>query len=189
MNHLFFNKALRILLVTNALVMISGAMLGPIYALFVENIGGSLLDASLAGAVFAFAGGLTTLIAGKYADKIKREERIVIWGYCIMALGFFLYTFVNSIYFLLGVQVLVGFGEAIYSPAFDSLYTKHTTRKKTGREWGTWEAMAYFSITIGAIAGGLIVTNFGFNTIFIIMGTLCLISAVYLSFLPKKALH
>jgi DHA1 family multidrug resistance protein-like MFS transporter len=183
-----FNKALRILLITNGLVMVAGAMLGPIYALFVKEIGGNLLDASLTGAFFALGAGITTLIAGKIADKSKRDERIVAIGYAIMGIGFLLYMFVNSIWFLFGVQLLVGFAEAFYSPAFDSLYTRHTTRSKVGREWSVWEASHYFSITIGSVIGGLIVTYFGFNTIFTIMAVLCFISAIYIFHLHKRIL-
>ena len=94
-----FNRGLRILLITNALILIAGAMLGPIYALFVEKVGGSLLDASLTGGIFALVAGITTLIAGRYADKIKEKRYIVAFGYSLMGVGFFLYTFVNSIFF------------------------------------------------------------------------------------------
>ena len=62
-----FNKAIRILLTTNSFILIASAMLAPIYALFVEEIGSDLLDASYAFAVFAFVAGITTLISGKYA--------------------------------------------------------------------------------------------------------------------------
>jgi MFS family permease len=183
-----FNKALRILLLTNGLILLAGAMLGPIYALFVKQIGGDLLDASFAGGLFALAAGVTTLIAGKYADKNKRNEHIVAFGYAMMGLGFLLYVFVNSIWFLFGVQIIIGFAEAFYSPAFDALYSKHITKKKAGREWGAWESMNYFSIAIGAGVGGLIVSNFGFNTIFIVMSSLCFISAIYIFHLRKKVL-
>ena len=105
-----------------------------------------------------------------------------------MGLGFLLYIFVNSIWFLFGVQILIGFAEAFYSPAFDALFSKHVTKKKTGREWGTWESMSYFSIAIGAATGGLIVSNFGFTPIFAIMSTLCFISAIYIFYLHKRIL-
>jgi hypothetical protein len=49
MRLLFFGKVLNILLVTNGMILLAGAMLGPIYALLVEEVGGDLLDASLAG--------------------------------------------------------------------------------------------------------------------------------------------
>ena len=38
-----FNKAIKILLITNGFILIAGAMLGPIYALFVKKIGGDQL--------------------------------------------------------------------------------------------------------------------------------------------------
>ena len=188
MTRRFFNKALRILLMTNAVVLVAAAMLGPIYALFVEKIGGSLLDASITGGIFALAGGLTTLAAGKYADKIKHDELIVAAGYLVMGIGFFLYMFVNSIWFLFGVQILIGFAEAAYSPAFDALYSKHITERKAGREWGAWESLNYFSVFAGAVIGGLIVTKFGFNAIFILMSLLCVASSAYIYHLPRSTL-
>jgi hypothetical protein len=42
------NKSIKILLFSNALVLVSAAMLGPIYAIFVEKVGGDILDASFA---------------------------------------------------------------------------------------------------------------------------------------------
>jgi MFS family permease len=188
MKRFLFNKALRILLITNGLVLLAGAMLGPIYALFVEKIGGNLLDASLTGGLFALAAGITTLIAGKYADKIKRNELMVASGYAVMGIGFFLYIFVNSIWFLFVVQILIGFAEAYYSPAFDALFTKHITKKKAGREWGAWEAMNYFLTAIGAAIGGLIAHIFGFKAIFSIMAVLCWLSAAYIFHLRKRIL-
>ena len=188
MKKLFFNKALRILILTNALVLVAGAMLGPIYALFVERIGGSLLDASLTGGFFALTAGITTLIAGKYADKLKRAELIVVGGYALMGIGFLLYTQVTSIYFLFAVQILIGFSEAIYTPAFDALFSIHLTKKKAGREWGAWESMSYFSLAIGAAIGGLTATYLGFNTLFIFMAILCFASALYIYVLPKDLL-
>jgi len=131
-----FNKQIRILLTTNGLILIAGAMIGPIYALFVEKIGGDLLDASYAFGAYALAAGITTLISGRYADKLKENELIVVFGYGIMGLAFFGYTLVSSIWSLLIVQIIIGLGEAIYSPAFDAIYSKHLDGHKLGREWG-----------------------------------------------------
>jgi len=188
MKKILFNKALRILLVTNGLILLAAAMMGPIYALFVEKIGGDLLDASLTGAIFAFAAGLTALVSGRYADKIKENELIIVVGYSMIGLGFFLYLFVASIWFLFIVQIIIGFGEAIYAPAFDALYTKHIDHKKAGLEWGAWETMNYFIYGFGAALGGLLVTQFGFSILFIIMMILCLASALFILFLPRKVL-
>lgn len=183
-----FNRALRILLVTNAMVLVAGAMLGPIYALFVERIGGDLLDASFAGAIFAFVAGTTVLLSGRYSDKIKQKKLVVILGYIIMGVGFLLYTQVDSVWFLLFVQVVIGFGEAIYNPPFDALYSEHLDAGKDGTEWGAWESVNYYSVAVGAVAGGFFVTNFGFTPLFVIMALLCFLSALYVYKLPRRVL-
>lgn len=183
-----FNKALRILLSTNAMILIAAAMLIPIYALFVEKIGGSLMDASLAGGIFALTAGLTTLISGKYSDKVKENELIVVLGYSIMGVGFLLYIWVNSVVFLFLTQVVIGLGEAIYSPAFDAVYSKHLDGHKSGRQWGAWESMNYFTTAGGAVIGGGLVTLFGFHVLFIAMAALCFSSALYIYRLRRGVL-
>lgn len=188
MGHRFFNKALRVLLVTNSLILLAGAMFGPIYALFVAEIGGDLFEASLAGGIFALAAGVTTLFAGKLADRVKETELIVVFGYTLMGLGFLLYVIVNSLWFLFFIQALLGFAEAVYSPSFDALYAKHVSPRQAGREWGAWESINYFSAAFGAIAGGFVVSQFSFTSLFIIMAALCLLSAAYIYQLPRRIL-
>ncbi len=184
----FFNKQIKILLLTDGVIVLACAMLGPIYALFVQEIGGDLLEAAYAFGTYAFVAGIVTIASGRYTDTIKENELIIVLGYGIMAFAFFGYTLVNSIYSLLFVQALVGLGEAIYAPAFDALYSKYLEKKKSGRTWGAWEGMNYFAIAIGAVAGGFLVTYFGFNVMFIAMGLLCLFSAIYIFLLPRIVL-
>lgn len=183
-----FNNAIRVLLFTNGSVLLAGAMLGPIYALFVRNIGGDLLETSYAYGVFALTAGIVTLFSGKYGDKIKENELIIVVGYLMIGFGFAGYVFIDSLWSLLFVQVLIGAGEAIYSPAFDAIYSKHLDGKRDGEEWGAWEAINYFTIAIGSISGGILVTYFGFNTMFIMMSAICFLSAIYIFLLPRKVL-
>lgn len=183
-----FNRATKILLSTDSIVLVSAAMLGPFYTIFVENIGGSLFDVSLTIAIFAFVAGVTTLISGKYIDKIEEKELIVVFGYAVMGVGFFLYIFVNSIWTLFAVQVLIGFAGAIYVPAFGTLYSKHVEKCGAGKVRGTWEAMDYFSISIGAMIGSSIVYFWGFEMLFILMAAFCFISALYIYILPRRVL-
>lgn len=184
-----FNKSLRVLLVTNGLILISMAMIGPIYAIFVERVGGDLFDASIAGVLFAATAGITTLLSGRLADKIRHSEMIMVFGYLLIGTAFFLYQYVDSISFLFMIQIMMGLGEAIYSPAFNKLYSAHLDDEKAGTEWGAWESMNYFTTAFGALIGGLIVSRFGFNAIFIIMAVLSYFSASYLYILsPKRVL-
>jgi MFS family permease len=187
-NNRILNKPLHILLFTNALILISGAMLGPIYALFVEKVGGDLLDVSIIATGFALVAGITTVLVGRLSDEIKESELIIVLGYFLIGVGFLLYLFVESVFFLFFVGTLIGFAEAIYSPAFDALYTKHMIKKKAGNVWGIWEGMFYFTSALGSLIGGVIVTYYGFNLIFIIMACLSFSSALYIYFLSRKIL-
>lgn len=182
------NKGLVVLLSTNSLILLAGAMLAPIYALFVEEIGGDLLDASYAAAAFALAAGITTMISGKFSDKIRETEYIMIAGYAIMALGFYLLSIVDTIALLLISQVIIGLGESVYSPSFDALYSRHLDKGKAGSEWGLWESMNYFTAATGAIIGGVIAFNFGFDILFLLMSGLCVMSVIYLVCIPRKIL-
>ena len=182
------NKPIKILLATNGLILMAAAMIGPIYALFIEEIGGSLLDASYAGAAFALVAGITVLVSGSYTDKVKHPERIVALGSIIFGSGFFLLTFVQSIWMLLLVQGIIGFGEAIYSPSYDAVYSKHLTKNEAGRQWGFWESMSYFTAVVGALLGGYIASTFGFDALFIVASLFCLASAIYVLVLPKDTL-
>lgn len=182
------NRPLKILLVADSLILLASAMLGPIYAIFVGEIGGDLLDAGYAFAVFSIAAGMTAYASGKYSDKTGSEELVVLVGYVILGISFFAYTLVNSVSTLLIVQVIGGLGTAIYSPSFSSLYSKHLDLHKEASEWGAWEVTYYFSTALGALAGGKIVTLFGFDVLFVIMGFLCFVSAIYIYLLPKRTL-
>jgi DHA1 family multidrug resistance protein-like MFS transporter len=183
-----FNRAIKILLTTNGLVLVACGMLGPIYALFVEKIGGGLLDASYAFAALAVAGGIITLISGKHSDKMKENELILAAGYAIVGLGSCGYILVNSVWSLIIVQIIIGLGEAIYAPAFDAIYSKHLDDHRHGREWGAWESINYFTAALGAIVGGFLVTLFGFNAMFAAMGLICFANAIYILYLPRKIL-
>lgn len=165
---------------TNGLILLAGAMIGPIYALFVEQVGGDLMDASIAGGLFALSAGFVSLIFGRLSDRTKNSTWVITLGYALIAFGFFLYLFVDSVLFLFIVQIIIGTGEAIYSPAFDKLYSLHVDKKRSGTQWGAWESMNYFTIAIGAFVGGLIVNRFGFEVVFLVMMTICMVSAIFL---------
>lgn len=180
--------ALKALLLTNGLVLLSGAMLGPIYALFVQDIGGDILDTGLAAGIFTATAGIVVFFSGRWSDRVRESELVVASGYAIMGTGFFFYTQIETMLALLCVQALIGFGEAVYSPSFDALYSKHLDPRHSGSQWGTWESMNYFALATGAFVGSAIATLFGFTALFVFMGCLAFASALYILFLPRRAL-
>lgn len=183
-----YNYSLRLLLMTNAMVLIGAAMFAPISAIFVDDIGGDILDASLAGTLFAGAACLTTILSGEYSDRVRENELIIVIGYSIIGMGFLLLTITSSVWMLLIVQVIIGLGEAIYSPAYDAVYSKHLTPKLAGKQWGAWESMNYFTYAVGSLLGGVIVTKTSFDVLFLIMAIIIFVSAAIILFTPRKVL-
>lgn len=182
-------KALKILLITDSLVLVSGAMIIPFYATYVSKIGGDVLEAGFAAGMFAISAGIMTLFAGRLSDRIQRKERLVASSYLAIAVGFLLYMFVDNIASLVAVQILIGLSQACYTPAFDALYTKHIgERKKASSAWSLWESINYFSLAIGALLGALLLHFSNFKMLFIAMAILCAMSSIYLFSLRKNKL-
>lgn len=181
----FINLRLRILLGTNAVIMTAGAMLGPIYALFVEEIGGNILDAGLTYAVYAVVSGIVMIVSGNFSDRFRLEKATMNIGYLLLALAFLLYLKVDSVQNLFLVQVVLGIGQAIYYPAYDSLFSQNLVKGHYGLEWGIDEAKGFFSEALGATLGGFIAFTYGFDVLFICMSCLCLGAMLYSSSVLK----
>lgn len=185
----FLNRPLRILLINDTLVWIAASMIVPIYAIFVDKIGGDILDAGLAASVFAFVAGTVVIIAGRMSDHVKNLGRVVGTGYMLSGTGFLLYMFVNSVWQLFAVQVLIGLAQASTAPAFDALYTKHIgNKKRASSRWSLWESGNYFAVAIGSAAGAAIVKFGSFDILFVLMACLCYGSGLYILSRPKRVL-
>ncbi len=65
-------RGLYFLLASDAWANLALGMLGPIYAIFVEQIGGDILDASWAYFAFTFTSGIMIYIVGRWEDYIPR---------------------------------------------------------------------------------------------------------------------
>ena len=173
----------KILLVSDALYLLSGGLLGPIYALFVDRIGGDLLDASFTSALFLLTAGTVVLVLGLWEDKSKHQRKFVIAGYGVGVLGTFGYLFVNSTAALFAVQAVLGLSVALKDPAYDALFSK--SGKHLALAWGAWEATDYWALGAGALLGGLVAQSFGFQTLLWCMFILSIFSFTASMFLIR----
>jgi MFS family permease len=177
---------LKILLLYSLFITLAGGFLGPLYAVYVQGIGGDLLTAGAAYAIFSIVAGILILLLAKWEDHIKHQEKLLIWGRGLGVLGFLGYLFIRTPIELFIVQLIFGISTAIGTPAFDSLYSKNLDRGKFASEWGMWESMHLIAIGISAIVGGYIAKNFGFRSLFVIMFVISIFSFVASLFLLRK---
>lgn len=174
----------RALLLSDALYLISGALLGPFYAIFVREIGGDLIEAGGAFALFMLTAGVVVFLLARWEDKSRHPKKFIIAGYAIGAIGTAGYLFVNSSLSLFIVQIILGLSVALKDPAYDALFSK-SGKRHLALAWGEWEAMDYFALGIGAFSGAFIAQNLGFQTLFKVMLVMSIFSLLFSSFLIK----
>ncbi|USN53849.1 MAG: MFS transporter [Candidatus Nomurabacteria bacterium] len=172
-------RGIKVLLISDAWINLALGMIGPIYAIFVEDIGGDLLDASWAYSVYMITAGVVMFLLGKWEDRAKHKEKFVVIGYALISLACFMYIFVNSQIMLLFTQAVLGLSLAVLSPSFDAIYSHFVKRKEEASNWGIWEAMSYVVTAIAAIIGGYVADGFGFRTLFIVMFVISLFGTSY----------
>jgi len=118
-------NALKILFISNGIFVFADRLLGTLYAIFVEKFDTNILSVSFSWFIFMLSATLFTLIISKYADRIKEKEYLLIAGFILRVISWILYIFTNSLLMFIFVQILIGIGEAVGSPALDSILTNY----------------------------------------------------------------
>jgi len=164
------HKVIKILIATSILCNIGFALYEPIYAIFVQQIGGDLLTAATSIGLFSVVLGVFTIIFGKLSDMKKGlKNKLVVLGYSIVAAAFLGYYFVRSPIDLFVIQAVIGFGTALIDPGWNALFSRNVKDGKECTEWGLWEGGKQIAIGIFAAVGGVIAYMFGFKTLILVM--------------------
>ncbi len=177
---------IKLLLFTSILFNFSLGLLGPIYAIFIEKIGGGILEASAASTTFSLVTGILILVFGRLEDQRLNKKLMIVVGYFIHAFGILGYLFVTEVMHIYFIQAFLGIGAAILTPAFDALYSTKADKGKESSEWSYWEGGVRIVVSVAALAGGIIATFYGFKTLFIFMSIFAFLSAFGSAFLLKK---
>ncbi len=154
-------------------------MLGPLFAVFTERVGGDVLEISWAWAIYLLIGGLLIVWVGKISDHVSKKKLLVV-GYFLNALCTFGYLLVSTPWHLFLVQGGLGIAVALATPTWNALYTSYENKRLKGTAWGLSDGQAKIFTGIAIIIGGLIVTFTSFTTLFIVMGIVQLAASFYL---------
>ena len=173
------NPQARVLLHSSNLWYFGDGLLGPLFAIFAERVGGSILDISWAWAIYLFVEGIGEIIIGHLSDGRMKKEKVMVVGYVLDTLVTFAYTLVSSPLELFIVQAASGVTTALTVPTWQALYAKHEDKKHAGLCWGLASGGAQVVTGIAIIVGGLIVTYVSFTLLFATMGVIKLCATVY----------
>ncbi len=182
------NGALKYLLFISGIFMFAFAMFSPIYAIFVEQVGGGIEVAANSWAIFGAVAGLLTFLFSHYENEMHETELAIAWSQFVVGLGYVLLCFTDNVTVLYIDMIILGVGEALYWPAFHSVFAKHTDGKKSTSQWGIYDGLAYFVPAVGSVIGGWLVASYGFEIIFAIMAAMSFFCGIFIILLPRKAL-
>ena len=170
------NQVIRFLILGDLIFFAATGLLGPIFAIFVEDHinGGSAAVAGIAVAVFLVTRSLVQIPAARIIDKL-RGDRDDFWfmfgGLFAAALIQMLYLFIKTPFDLYLVQFLLGIALAFNFPSFMALFTKHIANNREATMWGVYYTFFDLVSAAAAAIGGVIATMFGFKAI-ILVGTI-----------------
>jgi hypothetical protein len=154
-------------------------LLGPLFAVFTEKIGGNILDVSWAWSTFLIVTGVFYIIFGKIIvhNKINHSKMLVI-SYGLNAIFTFGYLLVKTPVELFFIQVGLGICEAIGSPLWDTLYAKSIHESHAAYAWGLAGGQSQIVTGIATLIGGFTAYYFSFEALFIAMGTVQIIATL-----------
>lgn len=172
------SKNSRVLLKSSFLIQAAAGLFAPLYAIFVGRIGGSILDVGIAYALFACLTGIFILITGMSNFFVKNVRKVIVLGYCLLALGYIGYLFVSKPWHLFIIQIILGIAIGVLDPSWDSLYALNLCQEDALKSWTIWTGCVYLIIGISALIGSFIVQKFSFTVLFSIMALFSILSAI-----------
>jgi len=186
---MYLSPQIKILLKISFTATFAESLLVPMYSAFTEKVGGSILDAGIAFAVFSMVTGLVVTLVGT-RDWFQKDVKIFLTlGFLVSACCDVAYIFVQDKWQLFGAQSLAGLATGFIEPAWDSIFTDDI-EQSSAKHWSVWAGGTHLVSGAAALLGGIIVAASSFTYLFMTMALLDLV-AIYLTWkvvLAKKTL-
>lgn len=173
------NKVSKYLLLASFVGTFAEQMITPLYGMFVNKIGGSVLDAGIGYAIFAILTGLVIIGTSKIKFFNNNLELLVFLGFTIASIGDFCYFFVHNSVGLFLVQATNGLSVGLLNPAWEALYTKDGEDGKEHEAWSFYGGGINISTGIASLVGAGLVYLFSFKTMFIITAVINMLAIRY----------
>lgn len=179
------NGFIKIMILSDFTLFSAFGLIAPIFAIFSAQTlaGGTIFKAALGSTIFLLTKSILQIPISKAIDKNHGEIDdywTAVIGTYIIALVPFLYFLINSISQLYLVQIVYGIGGALAFPGWIAMYTRHLDRGHESFEWSLYNTTISVATAITAAIGGYLVEQYGFRSIFLLVGSLGAIGATVL---------
>jgi MFS family permease len=149
-------------------------------------VGGTIVAAGLASAIFLLIKSVLQIPLARYIDATDHRVRWMIIGGGIVGIVPFLYLFVTDITAVYGIQVVRGVGSALLYPAWLGLWSTHLDKHKESFEWSVYSTAVSLGAAVTASVGAAMAQTYGFQPVFIMAGIMTVVSWIILFSLQTK---
>ena len=170
----------KILLISALIWNFADGLLGPLFAIYTQRIGGNLLDITAAWAIYLIVFGILTIFFGKLSD-LYGKHTLLLFGYALTTFCTFSYLSVHQPWQLFLAQAGLGITEACNAPTWSAMFSHEMDDLASGAHWGWADGLTHIAMGGAMILGGLIVQLGSFQLLFIIMGSLHCLGACYIA--------
>ncbi|MCI0448537.1 MAG: MFS transporter [Chlorobi bacterium] len=179
------HRNIKILLTASILIHSGTNLLAPVFAIYIKDIGGTMIDAGVAVGVYAILKGILYFAFNRLSKDKLSHKAMISGGYFIMFVGYVLYLFAYIPFHVYLIQAVLSIGETIITPSWSSVIAVSLEKGKERHIYSHFYGYRSFFEGLGAIAGGLFAVGFGFNMLFFLMAVLALTSSAISLFLKE----
>ncbi len=98
------------------------------------------------------------------------------------------FSVLSTVIGLITLQVLLGLGEALGTPAYDAIFAERLDKNKHIRNYTDWKLVSNVVGAVAVILGGILINKVGFSVLFYLMAMLAFISFVGVWIKPIRLL-
>ena len=180
------HKNIKILLAASILIHSGVNFLTPLFAVYIKDIGGTLLDAGIAIGIYAILKGVFYFLLKNINEDKVSKRMMIASGYFIMFIGYFLYLFADQPIHIYLIQVILSLGETVVTPSWSAVIAISLVKGKERHIYSNFYGYRSLFEGAAAVTGGLFAVTFGFYAVFITMCIFALTSSVLSLFIDEK---
>ena len=169
------NVVIRYLILSDTVLSGAIGLLGPIFALFINDFitsENSEVVAGIAAAVFLFTKSVMQIPIADFIDRVRGEKDdfwILVIFTILIGIIPLAYLFINTPLQLYMVQFILGIFTAFTFPTYMAIFTRHIDKSKEGTEWGIYFTTTDLTSAVFAALGGFVASSQGFPTLIILV--------------------
>jgi DHA1 family quinolone resistance protein-like MFS transporter len=181
---------MKLLLLSDIFVLTGFGLIQPILAIYINDgsvIGGTMITAGMASALFLLTKSVVQLPFGHYVDSHAGKERWLVLGTLLMASVPIIYLSANSIYHIYLAEVVYGLGSGLAYPTWLGLWSVNLDRGRESFQWSIYHTSTGMGTAATGAAGAAVASQMGFSATFMLAGLLCILGCLVLLVLERRS--